>query len=152
MERFSQSSLGSDLCQRFLTVEVWTCLGLTRFLVLFLWISRRVETGGIASSANGLWMSQIACNLTDAVDGFLAGKRYLIHDRDPLYTKDFLAILACSSIESVKLPPRSPNLNAHAERFVRTIKEGCVEQMILFGENSLRNAIREFVRHYNYAS
>jgi hypothetical protein len=87
--------------------------------------------------------------LTDAVNGFFAGKRYLIHDRDPLYTKDFLAILAGSGIESVKLPPRSPNLNAYAERFVRTIKEGCLEQMILFGEDSLRKAFREFVAHYN---
>ena len=92
----------------FFTVEAWTCSGLTRFLVLFFMElkTRRVEIGGIASSANGLWMSQIARNLTDAVDGFFAGKRYLIHDRDPLYTKDFLAILAGSGIESVKLPPR----------------------------------------------
>jgi len=111
--------------------------------------TRRVEIGGIASSANGLWMSQIARNLTDVVDGFFAGKRYLIHDRDPLYTKDFLAILAGSGIESVKLPPRPPNLNAYAERFVRTIKEGCLEQMIFFGEDSLRSAIREFVAHYH---
>jgi putative transposase len=95
-------------------------------------------------------MSQIARNLTDVIDGFFAGKRYLIHDRDPLYTKDFLSILAGSGIESVKLPPRSPNLNAYAERFVRTIKEGCLEQMIFFGEDSLRNAIREFVAHYHF--
>jgi hypothetical protein len=60
-------------------------------------------------------MSQIARNLTDAVDGFFAGKRYLIHESDPLYTKDFLATLAGCGIESVKLPPRSPNLNAYAE-------------------------------------
>ena len=94
-------------------------------------------------------MNQIARNLTDVVDGFFAGKRYLIHDRDPLYTKEFLAIIAEFGIESVKLPPRSPNLNAYAERFVRTIKEGCLEQMILFSEDSLRNAIREFVAHYH---
>ena len=56
--------------------------------------TRRVEVGGNASSANGLWMVQVARNLTDAVDGFFTGKRYLIHDRDPLYTKDFLAIIA----------------------------------------------------------
>ena len=78
------------------------------------------------------------------------GKRYLIHDRDPLYTTDFLSTLADAGIESVKLPPRSPNLNAYAERFVRTIKEGCLERMILFGEHSLRNAIREFVAHYHF--
>jgi transposase InsO family protein len=135
----------------FFTVEVWTCSGLTRFIVLFFLDlkTRRVEIGGIASSANGLWMSQIARNLTDAVDGFFAGKQYLIHDRDPLYTKGFLGILAGSGIESVKLPPRSPNLNAYAERFVRTIKEGCLDQMIVFGEDSLRNAIREFIAHYH---
>jgi transposase InsO family protein len=51
-------------------------------------------------------------------------------------------------IESVKLPPRSPNLNAYAERFVRSIKEGCLEQMILFGEDSLRNSVRHFLEHY----
>jgi putative transposase len=108
----------------FFTVEVWTCSGLTRFVVLFFieLSTRRVEIGGIASSPNGLWMSQIARNLTDAIDGFFTGKRYLIHDRDPLYTTDFLTILAGFGIQSIKLPPRSPNLNAYAERFVRTIK------------------------------
>jgi transposase InsO family protein len=136
----------------FFTVEVWTCSGLTRFVVLFFMnlSTRRVEIGGIASLANGLWMNQIARNMTDAVDGLLAGKRYLIHDRDPLYTKEFLSILAAAGIESVRLPPRSPNLNAYAERFVRTIKESCLEQMIFFGEDSLRNAIREFVAHYHF--
>jgi hypothetical protein len=73
-----------------------------------------VEIAGIASNANGLWMSQIGRNLTDAVDGLLVGKRYLIHDRDPLFTDEFLDMLAGAGVKSVKLPPRSPNLNAHA--------------------------------------
>ena len=94
-------------------------------------------------------MSQVARNLTDAVDGFFMGKRYLIHDRDPLYTKDFLGILATTGVQSVKLPPRSPNLNAHAERFVRTIKESCLDQMIFFGEDSLPLAIYHFILHYH---
>ena len=94
-------------------------------------------------------MTQIARNITDDVDGFLKGKRYLIHDRDPLYTRQFLSMLAEAGIESVKLPPRSPNLNAYAERFVRTIKECCLERMIFFGEDSLRKAVREFVEHYH---
>jgi transposase InsO family protein len=135
----------------FFTMEVWTCSGLTRFIVLFFMdlSTRRVQIGGIASSANGLWMVQIARNLTDAVDGFFAGKRYLIHDRDPLYTREFLATLATVGIKSVKLPPQSPNLNAYAERFVRTIREDCLGQMIFFGEDALRNSIREFVTHYH---
>jgi transposase InsO family protein len=135
----------------FFTVEVWTSKGLTRFIVLFFieLSTRRVEVGGIASKANGLWMHQTARNLTDGVDGFFEGKRYLIHDRDPLYTEQFVSMLGEAGIESVKLPPRAPNLNAYAERFVRTIKEGCLDQMIFFGEDSLRQAIHEFVIHYH---
>ena len=135
----------------FFTVEVWTKNGLERFIVLFFMelSTRRVQLGGIARGANGLWMAQIARNLTDDMDGFFHKKRYLIHDRDPLYTRDFLSLLAEAGIESVKLPPRSPNLNAYAERFVRSIKESCLERLIFFGENSLRNAIREFVGHYH---
>ncbi len=85
------------------------------FVVLFFMelSTRRVEIAGIASKANGLWMTQIARNLTDGVDGFFKGKRYLIHDRDPLYTWEFLSVLAEAGIESVKLPPQSPNLNAY---------------------------------------
>src|SRR5689334_1202143 len=135
----------------FFTIEVWTIKGLQRFIVLlFIELStRRVELAGISTTANGLWMSQIARNLTDSVDGLLMGKRYLIHDRDPLFTEEFLCTLKNAGVKSVKLPPRSPNLNAHAERFVRSIKESCLERMILFGEGSLRRAIREFVRHYH---
>jgi len=135
----------------FFTVEAWTRRSLTRFLVLFLidLSSRRVEIAGLARQANGLWMSQVARNLSDAAEGFLVGKRFLIHDRDPLFTPEFLETLETSEVQSVKLPPRSPNLNAHAERFVRTIKESCLERLILFGEGSLRKAIHEFVEHYH---
>jgi len=110
---------------------------------------RRVEVAGIGSVANGLWMSQIARNISDTVDGLLTGKRYLIHDRDPLFTAEFLSVLADSGVKSVKLPPRSPNLNAYAERFVRTIKESCLNRMILFGEDSLRKSVQEFTTHYH---
>ena len=136
----------------FFTVEVWTGRGLQRFIVLFFieLSTRKVEIAGIASVANGIWMEQIGRNLTDAVDdGILNGKRYLIHDRDPLFTNQFLEILADAGVTSVKLPPRSPNLNAYAERFGRTIKESCLERMILFGEASLRTAIHSFVDHYH---
>jgi len=135
----------------FFTVEVWTAKGLKRFVVLFLidLATRKVEIAGIASSANGLWMSQIGRNVTDAVDGILNGKRYLIHDRDPLFTMEFQHILASAGVTAVKLPPQSPNLNAHAERFVRSIKESCLDRLILFGESSLRSAAREFLAHYH---
>jgi transposase InsO family protein len=135
----------------FFTVEVWTARGLQRFVVLFFieLSSRRVEIGGISPAANKLWMDQIARNLTDSVEGLLVGKRYLIHDRDPLFTDGFLRTLKDAGIESVKLPARSPNLNAHAERFVRSIKESCLERLILFGESSLWTAVQNFVAHYH---
>jgi putative transposase len=135
----------------FFTVEVWTRRGLQRFMVLFFieLATRKVEIAGIASVANGLWMIQIARNVTDPFDGILKGKQYLIHDRDPLYTDEFLTILEGVGVKSVRLPPRSPNLNAHAERFVRSIKESCLDRMILFGEASLRTAIKHFVAHYH---
>ena len=111
----------------FFTVEVWTHRGLQRFVVLFFieLSTRRVKIAGVAAQANGLWMSQIARDISDPIDGLFVGKRYLIHDRDPLFTADFLEMLAEIGIQSVKLPPRSSNLNAYAERFVRTIKESC---------------------------
>jgi putative transposase len=135
----------------FFTVEVWTRKGLQRCVILFFLdlSTRQVEIAGIASTANGLWMSQIGRRVTDAVDGILKGKRYLIHDRDPLFTAEFLNLLAGVGVESVKLPPRSPNLNAHAERFVRTIKESCLDRVVLFGESSLRKTVSKFVAHYH---
>ncbi len=95
-------------------------------------------------------MKQIGRNLTDAFDGFLLDVRYLILDRDTIYTEAFRELLKQTGIKVVRLPPRSPNLNANAERFVRTIKEGCLDRMIFFGERSLRNAIREFLEHYHH--
>ena len=135
----------------FFTVEVWTRRGLQRFIILFFidLSTRKVEIAGIAQVANGLWMSQIARNLTDSEDGILRGKRYLIHDRDPLYTDEFVNMLSEAGVKSVKLPPRSPNLNAYAERFVRSIRESCLDHMIFFGEKSLRTAIQNFVAHYH---
>jgi transposase InsO family protein len=135
----------------FFTVEVWTRRGLQRLMVLFFieLSTRKVQIAGITTTANGLWMSQIARNLTDVEQGILTGKRYLIHDRDPLFTAEFLNMIADAGVESVKLPPRSPNLNAYAERFVRSIKESCLERLIFFGEESLRRAIQNFVVHYH---
>lgn len=134
----------------FFTVEVWTRCGVQRFFVLFFieLSTRKVEIAGVASAASGLWMNQIGRNLTDENDGILNGKRYLIHDRDPLFTAEFLNLVGSVGVKSVKLPPRSPNLNAHAERFVRTIKESSLERLILFGEGALRTAVSQFVCHY----
>ena len=136
----------------FFTVEVWTRSGLVRVAVLFVieLSTRRVEIAGMTTEPDGVWMTQIARNLTDDADGFLVGKKYLIHDRDPLFTQEFGETLAAAGVQTVRLPARSPNLNAYAERFVRSIKESCLDRMILFGERSLRRAIQQFVAHYHF--
>ena len=136
----------------FSTVEMWSCVGLTRYYVLFFieLSSRRVHIAGITEYPHGEWMKQIGRNLTDVVDGFLTDARYVILDRDPLYTDAFRDLLKQAGIKIVRLPARSPNLNAFAERFVRTIKETCLDRMIFFGERSLHNAIREFLEHYHH--
>ena len=88
-------------------------------------------------------------NLTDAEEGFLNGARYLIHDRDPLFTRSFREMLKSSGVKTVKLPARSPNLNAYAERFVRSIKSECLAQIMPLGECHLRQAVTDFTEHYH---
>src|SRR5438132_7780786 len=94
-------------------------------------------------------MKQIARNLTGAEAGFLEGKRYLLMDGDSKFTEAFRTILEDAAVEPVLLPPRSPNLNAHLERFHRSLKEECLDRLIFFGEHSLRNAVQEFLAHYH---
>lgn len=94
-------------------------------------------------------MTQIARNLIDVDDGFLRGTRYLILDRDTKYSEAFCDILEREGIQVIQLPPRSPNLNAFAERFVRSIKSECLDRMIFLGQASLRHAIHQFMVHYH---
>jgi len=112
--------------------------------------TRRVQIAGIASEPESAWVIQCGRQLTDAVDGFLVGKRFLLHDRDPLFSEAFRETLVATGVETVRLPPHSPNLNAFAERFVRSIKESCLNRLILFGEGSLRRAVREFEAPYHH--
>ena len=94
-------------------------------------------------------MAQVARNLTASGDGFLEGARYVLMDRDTKFTASFRTILNDAGAKAVRLPPRSPNLNAHLERFLRSLKEECLERMIFFGESSLRRATSEFLAHYH---
>ena len=87
--------------------------------------------------------------MTDAVDGFLRRTRHLIHDRDPLFSGAFGEILEGSGVQPIKLPPRSPNLNAYAERFVRSIKDECLSRVVLLGEGHLHRVVHEYVEHYH---
>jgi transposase InsO family protein len=95
-------------------------------------------------------MRQMAWNLTDPETGFLSEGMLLLHDRDAKYTAHFDRILNASGVETLKLPARSPNLNSHAERFVRSVKEQCLNRMIITSQNQLRKALKEYVEYYNH--
>jgi putative transposase len=75
--------------------------------------------------------------------------RYLLHDRDTKFTRSFRAIFASGRIEPLAVPARSPNLNAYAERWVRSVKEECLSKVVLFGERSLRRALSDYVDHFH---
>jgi transposase InsO family protein len=135
----------------FFTVEVATWHGLVTYygLVVMELATRRVEIAGITPHPTAAFMQQCARQLTDPCDGFLLEKRYLIHDRDAKYTQAFDVLLKTSGVEPVVLPPRSPNLNAHCERFVRSMKEEALAPMILLGERSLYYVIAQYLAHYH---
>lgn len=135
----------------FFSVEILTLRGLVTYYVLFFihFESRRVEIAGITLHPNEAWMKQIARNATLDEWGFLEGCRYLIHDRDSKYCQSFRDIIETAGVETRALPPRSQNLNAFAERWVKSVKDECLSKLILFGEASLRRALREYLAHYH---
>jgi putative transposase len=149
---FIKSHLGDIAGVDFFSVEVLTLRGLVRYMVFFVidLRTRRVEIAGICPSPAGSWMKQVARNLTDCEDGFLRGIRYLILDRDPLYTTAFRAMLTDAGVEPLLLPARSPNLNSHAERFVLSVKSECINKLVPLGERHLRRAVGQFAAHYHH--
>ena len=80
----------------------------------------------------------------------MAYARFLLHDRDTKFSEDFAAVFRAAGVEPLKLPPQSPNLNAFAERWARSVKDECLDQFILFGEGSLRHALQEYLAYHQH--
>ncbi len=135
----------------FFSAEVLTLRGLVTYYVLFFiqLESSKVEVAGITPHPNEQWMKQIARNVTMDEWGFLENCSYLIHDRDTKYCESFRDIIESGDVKTLPLPARSPNLNAFAERWVKSVKVDCLSKLILFGETSLRRALREYLVHYH---
>ena len=135
----------------FTTVEVWTKSGLVTFYLLFVMElkTRCVHFAGCTTSPHETWMKQMARELTNCEDGFLNGKRYLIMDRDPKFCESFRCFLSDQDVKPVRLPSRSPNMNAHLERFFGSLKSECLARLILFGEKAMRNAVGQYLAHYH---
>jgi putative transposase len=135
----------------FFTTEVWTPRGLITYDTLFVLDlrSRRVHVVGSTPTPDGGFMAQAARRLTDAIDGFLAGHRILICDRDTKWTDGFHRIVQGAGVQIVRTPVQAPNANAYAERVVRSIREECLDRLILLRERRLLRAVHEFVAHYH---
>jgi len=136
----------------FFSVELMTKRGLLRYMVLFAIDigTRKVHIAGIHPNPDGEWMKQMARNLTDSEEGFFTGKRYLIHDRDPLFTKAFKAIIKAGGVTPVQTAVSAPEMNAHAERFVWSVKYECLNKMILTSEAQLRYVLEEYLEYYHH--
>jgi transposase InsO family protein len=136
----------------FFTAEVWTLGGLVTYYVLFFIHlgSRKVQVAGVTPHPNEAWMMQVARNVTMKEWGFLSPGQYLIHDRDTKFCAAFQQIIDDAGVERVVLPPRAPNLNAYAERWIRSVKDEALARMILFGEDSLRYVLHEYMEHYHH--
>src|SRR4051794_37687438 len=135
----------------FFTVEVLTWRGLATYYVLFFihLETRRITLAGVTGHPTEAWITQMARNAVDDASGALRKCRYVLHDRDAKFCSAFDDVLASEGIESVRIPPRSPNLNAYAERWVRSVKQECLSRLILFGERSLERALTEFIAHFH---
>jgi len=111
--------------------------------------TRRVHFADSTANPDEPWILQVARNVSDAEDGFLQEKKYLLMERDTKFSEAFRFILEQTGVKAVRLPPRSPNLNPNLERFMRSIQEECLERIIFFGEKSLQNAVADFLAHYH---
>jgi putative transposase len=135
----------------FFTTEVWAWGGLVTYYVLFFIRlgTREVRVAGTTPQPDQRWMVQIARNMTMADWGFLAPGQCLLHDRDGKYCLAFQRIIDEAGVKRVPLPPRSPDLNAYAERWVRSAREEALSRLILFDERALRHTLRHYEVHYH---
>ncbi len=128
-------------------------MGLLCFYVLFFIHigTRQVQIAGVTTNPTEAWMLRVAKEVTMEDYGLLAvhGCTRLIIDRDKNFGKAFRGFMSSSGVELLRLPKRSPNLNAFAERWVKSIKEECVSNLVFFSEASLRRALVEYATHYH---
>ena len=136
----------------FFTIEVLSWRGLVTYYVLFFvhLETRRVTVAGITRHPDEEWMAQIARSATQDTWGYLRSCRYVLHDRDSKFCASFRSALATGGVKMIQLPPKSPNLNAFAERWIRSVKQECLSKVILFGEGPLSRVLTEYSRHYHH--
>jgi putative transposase len=150
-QTFLRAHWGAIAGADFFTTEVWTWRGLVTYYTLFVidLASRRVQIVGSTPHPHDGFMQQVVRTMTAADDGLLVQHRLLICDRDTKWSAPVRVRLSEAEIRVVQTPYQAPNANAYAERFVRSIKEECLNRVIPFGERHLRRTIAEYVAHYH---
>jgi len=135
----------------FFTTKVWTARGLVTYYTSFVieLHSRRVRVLGSTLHPDSAFVVQAVRGLVGEADDVLGEGRILIGDRDPKWTHAMEEVLSTVGVRVIRTPAAAPNCNAHAERFVRSIKEECLNRIVPLGEWHLRRAVREFVAHYH---
>ncbi|XHR30469.1 MAG: integrase core domain-containing protein [Chthoniobacteraceae bacterium] len=150
-ERFLKRHMETLWATDFFTKDVWTGFGkVTYYVLFFIHVgSRRVRVAGMTCQPNGPWVEQQARNLVYELAERGEKATHLIKDGDTKFTAKFDEIFKGEGIKVKKLPFASPNLNAHAERFVQSIKRECLNQFVVFGERHLEYLVREYEDYYN---
>jgi transposase InsO family protein len=151
-QTFLRAHWGAIAGADFFTTEVWTWRGLVTYYTVFVidLASRRVQIVGSTPCPHDLFMGQVTRTLTDADDGLLIGHRVLICDRDAKWSAPVRERLGEAGIHVVQTPYQAPNANAYAERFVRSIKQECLNRVIPLGERHFRRTMAEYVEHYHW--
>jgi putative transposase len=108
--------------------------------------TRKVTLAGVTEHPHEEWMNNIVRGLSWDIPDM----KYLITDNDGKFSPSFFDILKSEGIKRIKIPPYSPNLNAFAERWVRTVKESCLDHILIRSEKHLRDVMKEFILHYNH--
>jgi hypothetical protein len=111
--------------------------------------SRYVPILGVTADPDGPWTTQQIRNLLIGLGGRAADFRFLVRDRAGQFTASSGTVLTAAGIEAVKIPPRSPRANAHAERFVLTARNQAIDRMLIFSERHLRPVLAGYAAHYN---
>ena len=149
---FLRAQASGILAVDFFTVET------VRFTTLYVLFAielhtRRVRLVGVTDHPNGLWIVQRArefsMNREPRTAGVTSEPRFLVRDRDSKFTRAFDAVFAADGIQTIKTPIQAPNANAFAERWVRTVRQECLDWMLIWGRRHLERVLNEYVRHYN---
>jgi transposase InsO family protein len=153
-QTFLKAHWGGIVGADFFTTEIWTWRGLVTYYTVFVidLASRRVQVLGSTPHPEALFMHQVVRTLTMVEAGMMDQPQVLICDRDRKWSRDVRGWLAEAGTRVVMTPARAPNANAYAERFVRSIKEECLDRLIPLGAGHFRRAVADFVEHYNDVS